>query len=134
MKSWQVVRYAKPSEALELVDLPSPQPGAKEVRLRVLAAPANFNDIDGCYGRYATVHPPLPYSLGMEAMGVVEAAGPGAESWLGKRITATTAQVQGAYSEEALAPTARIEVLVKCQNKMFGHFGTDINPSSTTMA
>ncbi|MBW2269305.1 MAG: zinc-binding dehydrogenase [Deltaproteobacteria bacterium] len=104
MKSWQVVRYARPSEALELVELPSPEPGPSEVRLRVLAAPANFNDVDGCYGRYATVHPPLPYSLGMEAMGVVEAAGPGAESWLGKRIIATTAQVQGAYSEEALAP------------------------------
>ena len=70
MKSWQVVRYGKPSEALELVELPSPEPGPEQVRLRVLAAPANFNDVDGCYGRYATVQPPLPYSLGMEAMGV----------------------------------------------------------------
>ncbi|MAE95235.1 MAG: alcohol dehydrogenase [Deltaproteobacteria bacterium] len=108
MKSWQVLRYARPSDALELVDLPSPEPGPNEVRLRVLAAPANFNDVDACHGRYATVHPPLPYSLGMEAMGVVEAAGAGAESWLGKRIIATTAQVQGAYSEEALAPTDMI--------------------------
>ena len=108
MRSWRVARYGKPSAALELVELPSPEPGPNQVRVRVLKAPANFNDIDACYGRYLTVHPPLPHSLGMEAMGCVEAAGPGAEAWLGKRVIATTEGAQGAYSEEALAPIGMI--------------------------
>ena len=74
------------------------------MRIRVAKAPANYNDVDACYGRYLTIKPPLPYSLGMEAFGVVEATGSGAEAWLGKRVIATTAGATGAYSEEALAP------------------------------
>jgi NADPH2:quinone reductase len=108
MRSWRVVRYGTPSQALRLEQLPSPQPGPGEVRIRVAKAPANFNDVDACYGRYLTVHPELPYSLGMEAMGVVEAVGSGAEPWLGRRVIATTSGVQGAYSEQALAPTDMI--------------------------
>jgi NADPH2:quinone reductase len=108
MRSWRVVRYGRPSEALQLDELPTPEPGPNEVRLRVLHAPVNYNDVDGCYGRYLTVRPELPYSLGMEAMGTVEAVGAGAEAWLGKRIIATTSGVQGAYSEQALASTDMI--------------------------
>jgi NADPH2:quinone reductase len=78
------------------------------VRVRVQKGAANFNDIDACYGRYLTIHPPLPHALGMEAMGVVEEAGPGAEAWLGKRVIATTEGAQGACSEQALAPTGMI--------------------------
>ena len=108
MKSWRVVRYAKPADALELAEVATPEPGADQVRLLVQHAPANFNDIDACYGRYATIHPPLPHALGMEAMGVVEAVSPGAEEWLGKRIIATTNGAMGAYSEQAIAPTGMI--------------------------
>ena len=104
MKSWCVVRYGRPSEALELRELPSPEPGPNQVRIRVLKASANYNDVDACYGRYLTVHPALPYVLGMETMGIVEAAGAGADAWLGKRVIAATHQVQGGYSEKALAP------------------------------
>lgn len=56
MRSWRVVRYGTPSEALRLEELPSPSPGPNQVRLRVLKASANFNDVDACYGRYLTVH------------------------------------------------------------------------------
>ena len=43
----------------------------------------NLNEVDGCYGRYLTVNPPIPYILGMEVTGIVEAAGAGCEAWLG---------------------------------------------------
>jgi len=42
----------------------------------------NFNEVDGCYGRYLTVNPPIPYILGMEVTGIVEAAGAGCVAWL----------------------------------------------------
>jgi NADPH2:quinone reductase len=102
------VRYGPPEEALALEEMPSPEPGPGQVRIRVHKAPVNFNDVDACHGRYLTVRPPLPYALGMEAFGVVDAAGAGAEEWLGKRVIATTEAAQGAYSEEALAPAASV--------------------------
>ena len=108
MQAWRVVRYGKPSEALRLDDISIPEPGPQHVRIRVDRTPINFNDVDGCYGRYLTVHPELPYTLGMEAMGRVEAAGSGAEAWLGKRVIATTSGAQGAYAEQALAATDMI--------------------------
>ena len=56
-------------------------PGPGEVRVRVDATTLNFNDIDGIYGRYRTVAPPLPFTPGMEVLGHVDACGDGAESW-----------------------------------------------------
>ncbi|MEZ5168795.1 MAG: hypothetical protein R2695_20785 [Acidimicrobiales bacterium] len=52
------------------------------------ASVGNYNEVDGCHGRYLTIDPPLPYTLGMECVGEVIAAGPGAESWIGKRVVA----------------------------------------------
>jgi NADPH2:quinone reductase len=64
----------------------------------------NFNDIDGCYGRYRTVNPPLPYTAGMEVVGDVDTAGEGAERWVGKRVMATPVGAHGGYAEAAVAP------------------------------
>jgi NADPH2:quinone reductase len=63
-----------------------------------------MNDVDGCYGRYRTVNPPLPYTAGMEVTGTVDAAGEGAETWLGKRVVACPEGAQGGFAEQALAP------------------------------
>ena len=72
MKALQVTRNARPSEALEIVELDPPQPGPGQVRIRVAAGSLNFNDIDRCYGRVTTVPMPPPFVLGMDACGVVE--------------------------------------------------------------
>jgi NADPH2:quinone reductase len=58
--------------------------------------------VDGCYGRHLTVNPLLPCTLGMELCGVVDAAGPGLERWLGRRITACAVGTTGAHAEAAL--------------------------------
>ena len=42
---------------------------APQVLVRTRAAALNYNDVDGCRGRYLTVNPPLPYTLGMEVVG-----------------------------------------------------------------
>ena len=95
MRAWRVHRYGAPTKALEIDELPAPEPEEGEVRVQVAATVLNWNDIDGCYGRYETVKPPLPYVLGMEVVGRVDAAGEGArptpkstiQSWtVGQRL------------------------------------------------
>jgi NADPH:quinone reductase-like Zn-dependent oxidoreductase len=46
----------------------------------------NRNDLDGIQGRYESVPRPVPYIPGMQVLGIVEACGPGAESWLGRTV------------------------------------------------
>jgi NADPH2:quinone reductase len=104
MKAWRVHRAGRPSYALRLDDIARPQPGAGEVLVRTRAAALNFNEIDGCHCRYATINPPLPYTLGMEVLGVVEEAGPGADQWLGRRVMATAKGAFGGYAEWVVAP------------------------------
>ncbi|MCR9096425.1 MAG: NADPH:quinone oxidoreductase family protein [bacterium] len=102
MRAWQVVRNGKPSEALELVEVPTPEPGPGEVLVEARASVCNYNEVDGCHGRYLTIDPPLPYTLGMECVGEVVAAGPGAESWIGKRVTTSGQGGIGAHAEAVI--------------------------------
>jgi len=75
------------------------------VRVRSIATTLNYNEIDGCRGRYLTVNPPLPYVLGMEVLGVVDALGAGVgDGWLGRRVVATAAGAFGAHAEYVIAP------------------------------
>jgi NADPH2:quinone reductase len=104
MRAWQVVRSGRPSHALELRDLAIPDPGPREVLVRATTTVLNYNEIDGCRGRYLTVDPPMPYTLGMELVGVVDRVGPGAESWLGRRVVATAVGAFGAHAEFVTAP------------------------------
>lgn len=104
MKALQVVRHARPTEALELRDVDRPDPAPGQVRIRVEAASLNFNDVDRCYGRRVTYLPPLPFTLGMDVCGTVDAAGGGAEQWVGRRVVALTAMATGGLAEYAIAP------------------------------
>lgn len=104
MRAWQVVRHGAPSTALELRDVDAPVPAAREVLVRASASVLNYNEVDGCRGRYLTVDPALPYTLGMEVVGVVESAGPGAEEWMGRRVLATAAGAFGAHADLVVAP------------------------------
>ena len=106
MKAWRVVRHGRPAHALELHDVEPPAPGPGQARARVLATVCNYNEVDGCYGRYLTIDPPLPYTLGMEVVGVVDAAGPGAAHWLGRRVTACAIGAFGAHAQHALIEPA----------------------------
>ena len=104
MRAWRVHRYGRPSEALELDEIPEPEPGPGTVRVRTHATVCNYNEVDGCRGRYLTVNPPLPYVLGMEVTGVVDAAGSGAEAWVGRRVVATAQGAYGGHAEAVIAP------------------------------
>ncbi|HEY6317708.1 MAG TPA: zinc-binding dehydrogenase [Acidimicrobiia bacterium] len=103
MKAVRVVRHGAPSEALEIEDIPVPDVGPGEVRIAVRAASLNFGDIARCRGTVASVMGQVPFTLGMDVCGVVDAAGEGAEQWLGRRVVAMTNQSFGGIAEAALS-------------------------------
>jgi NADPH2:quinone reductase len=104
LRALQVCRHGNPLEALQVVEVAVPEPGPGQVRIQVAAGSLNWNDIDRCYGRLVSVPTPPPYTLGMDVCGVVDAAGAGAEAWLGRRVVAITQLALGGLAEYALAP------------------------------
>jgi NADPH2:quinone reductase len=105
-RAWRVERHGAPLDVLELGEVDVRAPGAGEVRVAVDAATLNFNDIDGIYGRYRTVAPPLPFTPGMEVLGRVESAGAGGEALIGRRVAAIPVGAFSGYSELAVCPVA----------------------------
>ena len=75
-----------------------------EVRVRVQAIPLNLNDLERITGGNMMVRPELPYSPGMEVMGVVEACGDGADGWQNKRVVAMPRGANGGFAEHAVCP------------------------------
>jgi len=104
MRAWRTHRYGRPRDVLRLDDVPVPTPGPGELRVRVQAIPFNLNDLERITGGNMMVRPELPYSPGMEVMGVVDACGPGAEAFQGQRVVAMTKGAHGGYAEYALCP------------------------------
>jgi len=106
MRAWRTHEYGpRPTEVLRLDTVPVPEPEAGEVRVRVQAIPLNLNDLERINGGNMMARPDLPYSPGMEVMGVVDACGPGAEAWAGRRVVATTKGAHGGFAEHAICPT-----------------------------
>ena len=108
MKAVRVVRHGAPTDALEVQDIPVPDAGPGEVRIAVSAASLNFGDIARCRGTLASVQGQVPFTLGMDVCGVVDAAGAGAEEWLGRRVVAMTNQSFGGVAELALSSLASV--------------------------
>ena len=102
MKAWQVTRHGEPEDVLELADVPTPAPGPGQLLVRVLAAAANFPDVLLCRGSYQ-LRLPLPFSLGVELCGQVEAAGPDVAGFApGDRVIGGTLLPHGAFAEYAV--------------------------------
>jgi NADPH2:quinone reductase len=108
MKALQVTMHGSPGEVLAVRTVERPEPEAGEVRVAVGAASLNFNDIDRCRGKLVSVPTPPPFTLGMDVCGVVDAAGEGAEGWLGKRVVAITKTALGGIAEFAIAPAISV--------------------------
>jgi len=108
MRAVRVVRHGPPTEVVEVQDIPVPDVDPGGVRVTVSAAPINFGDIARCRGGVASVMAQPPFTLGMEACGVVDAAGEGAEHWLGRRVVAMCAQSFGGMADAALAPATGV--------------------------
>jgi NADPH2:quinone reductase len=72
----------------------------------VQAIPLNLNDLERITGGNMMVRPELPYSPGMEVMGIVDACGPGTEHWAGQRVVAMPKGAHGGFAEYAICPAA----------------------------
>jgi NADPH:quinone reductase len=75
------VRELLPAHAgASLTDLPMPEPGSGEVRVRVRSAAINFPDLLMTGGGYQ-LKPDLPFVSGLEFSGEVDAVGEGVSEW-----------------------------------------------------
>jgi len=73
-------------EVLKFEETETPVPGKDQVRLRVEAVGLNHSEGAYFHGTYVE-QPKLPSKLGYEAVGIVEAVGPGVDAGLiGKRL------------------------------------------------
>jgi len=109
MKAIQVHQFGGP-EVLQLHEIPTPRPGPGQVLVRVHAAGVNPYDTYMRNGTYA-IKPPLPYTPGSDAAGVIEAVGEGVTKVkVGARIY-TARTVSGAYAEYALALESQVQPL-----------------------
>ena len=106
MRAWRTHTYGQPLDVLTLDEVAIPDPDPGEMRIRVQAIPLNLNDLERITGGNMMVRPELPYSPGMEVMGVVDACGPGAEKWLHRRVVAITKGAHGGYAEYVVCPAA----------------------------
>jgi NADPH2:quinone reductase len=103
MRAIRIQEHGGP-EALRYDDLPIPDPGPGQARVKVEAAGVNFIDI---YFRTGQYRANLPLILGQEAAGVVDAVGPDVtEINVGDRVA--YAPEQGAYAEYTLVPAWRL--------------------------
>ncbi len=104
MRAWRVHRYGTPLDVLTQDRVPIPAPGPGELRVRVQALPLNLNDLERITGANMMVRPELPYSPGMEVMGIVDACGAGAEARQGERVVAMPKGAHGGFAEYAICP------------------------------
>ena len=88
-----LVRQVGGPEAMELVELPVPQPKANEAVVKLAASGVNFIDVYQREGRYKV---PLPFTPGQEGAGVVTAVG------------AAWSHFLGAYAEYAAVAADRL--------------------------
>ena len=103
MKLIRVHRLGGP-EVLELEESDVPRPGPGQALLRIEATGVNFVEI---YHRTGLYKQPLPFTLGNEAAGTVEAVGAGVTTVrAGDRVASLN--VLGAYAEFALAQAERL--------------------------
>lgn len=104
MKAVQFSEFGE-ADVLQVVDLPTPQPKAGEVLIKVAAAGINYADISQRKGTYPRPVQ-LPYVAGYEVAGTVEALGEGVtQLQVGQRVMAML--TEGGYAEYATAAAAQ---------------------------
>ncbi|WP_042370312.1 NADP-dependent oxidoreductase [Streptacidiphilus neutrinimicus] len=92
--------YGTP-DVLRLTEVTPPEPGPGQVRIRVRAASVNPLDMKIRSGRMAAAAPAqFPVIPGLDAAGIVDAVGEGADAAVGDEVLGSTPG--GSYSEYAL--------------------------------
>ena len=107
MKAVVFDRFGEPADVLQVREVPTPEPGPGQVRVRMIATPINPSDLLVVRGRYGVL-PELPSTPGFEGVGVVDQLGPGINplGWLvkGKRVAVINSD-GGNWAEYAVIPS-----------------------------
>src|SRR5438067_6925683 len=108
MKAIQMTQPGGP-DAMQLVEVPVPNPKPNEAVVKIAASGVNFIDVYQREGRYKL---PLPFIAGQEGAGVVTAVGAELKSVKsGDRVA--FCGVQGSYAEYATVPADRLVPIPK---------------------
>lgn len=99
MKAIRITETGGP-EVMRLQELPTPEPEAGYLLVRVEAAGVNYIDTYQRSGQYKV---PMPYTMGLEGAGVVEALGSGS-SGVSKGTRVAWTNIPGSYATHALVP------------------------------
>lgn len=108
MKAVVVEQYA-PIDQIGLKEIPTPDVGPGEVRIRVQAASIGFVDGLKVEGRYQT-RDPLPFTPGAEFAGTVDATGYDV-SGLAPGMRVMGAARSGALAEHIVVPATAVEIM-----------------------
>ena len=101
MRRYLVQHHGGP-DVLRLEDTDEPQPAPGEVRVAARAIGINFADLIQRVGHYPR-QPPLPFTPGMEAAGVIDAVGDGVSpDRLGRRVMAVP--IYGSHARKFCLP------------------------------
>lgn len=135
MKSVQIENFTQNLEDIKVVDAPIPEPGPGQVRVKMLCSSVNPSDFNFIRGDYETAlkrviwnfnqdsicfdpqrlheYPALPYALGGEGVGIVDACGQGllAKRLKGKRVAIPAGPPNGAWQEYTLAEAKKAIVM-----------------------
>lgn len=104
MKAIQVQQVGGP-DALQFVDIATPEPKANEALVKIVAAGVNFIDVYFREGRYKAAT--MPFTPGQEAAGDVVSVGSGVSGLKpGDRVA--YAMVQGSYAEYSAVPADKL--------------------------
>ncbi|MGW6421837.1 alcohol dehydrogenase catalytic domain-containing protein [Nocardia sp. NPDC055053] len=91
MQAVVIDRFGDPKDVLTAQEVPPPAPGPGEVRIAMTLSPIHNHDLAIIRGVYG-YRPPLPAIPGTEAVGVVDAVGPGAGIQVGQRVAVAGAR------------------------------------------
>ncbi|WES63975.1 zinc-binding dehydrogenase [Microbacter sp. GSS18] len=98
--------FGDPADVLAVEDVPTPEPSAGEVRVRLTLSAIHNHDLWTVRGTYG-FKPALPARAGTEAVGVVDALGAGVEHLaLGQRVA--TGGTFGVWAEQFIAKAAAL--------------------------
>jgi NADPH:quinone reductase len=108
MKAIRVHAFGEP-EVLKLEEVPEPKPGPGQVLVKVHAVGVNPYEAYMRAGAYAA--PPLPFTPGHDAAGVVEAVGAGVKAVAPGDRVYTSQTLTGAYAEKTVCQEDKVHPL-----------------------
>lgn len=106
MKAIRIHEFGGP-DVLKYEDIPEPQPGPGEIRIRIIAAGVNPMDWKIRSGYIREL--PLPIIMGLDVAGIVETVGQGETSFQpGDEVFAKVSIGQGGYAEYTVVSSTQV--------------------------